>query len=288
MNPADLKAKLAAYADGELSPGERAVVEARLADEPGLRAEVQRWQALRQATRRAVMLEPVPAGLAGRLTADLHALRRVRRPRIMRLGLSGLAAAAMLMFAVVLWPTRNAGATTLAASFLSERHWSNACGAAVDTLGVRGDHPTAEYDARDDVTPDFECVSQHASFPCKVPCLMKFGYKLRGATEYRRDDGTCIIHAHYLCKQAEQVMSMFVINRPLHLQAERSQSRPCCQTKKRRYHVAQCEKTTMISWTEGQRTYVLCCGKANSDELAKLADQLTIEQPAAKPCNGRP
>lgn len=288
MNPADLKAKLAAYADGELSPGERAVVEARFADEPALRAEVQRWQALRQATRRAVMQEPVPAGLAGRLRADLHALRRVRRPRILRLGLSGLAAAAMLMFAVVLWPTQNAGASTLAASFLSERHLSNACGAAVDTLGVRGDRPTAEYDARDDVTPNFDCVSQRASFPCKVPCLMKFGYKLRGATEYRRDDGTCIIHAHYLCKQGGQVMSMFVINRPLNLQAEQSQCRPCCQTEKRRYRVAQCEKTTMISWTEGQRTYVLCCGKANGEELAKLADQLTIEQPAAMPCNARP
>lgn len=288
MNPADLPTKLAAYADGELSPGERAVLEARLADEPALRGAVQRWQALRRAARRAVMQEPVPAGLAARLAADLHALRRVRRPRILRLGLSGLAAAAVLMFAAVLWPTQNAGASTLAASFLCERHLNNACAAAIDTLGVRGDHPTAEYDARDDVTPDFDCVSQRASFPCKVPCLMKFGYKLRGATEYRRDDGTLIIHAHYLCKRAGQVMSMFVINRPLDLKAEQSQCRPGCQTAKRRYHVAQCEKITMVSWTEGQRTYVLCCGKANGQELAQLADQLTIEPPAAMPCNARP
>lgn len=58
---------LNAYRDGELSPGEALAMERRLTENPELRAQAQRLEALSNALRGALAGAPVPSGLRGRI-----------------------------------------------------------------------------------------------------------------------------------------------------------------------------------------------------------------------------
>ncbi|GGE12480.1 membrane protein [Aureimonas endophytica] len=68
---------LAAYLDGELSPGELVAFEARLADESALRRDCEDLAALSGAVRRSLAETPVPAGLGARLAEGLGAAEPV-------------------------------------------------------------------------------------------------------------------------------------------------------------------------------------------------------------------
>lgn len=103
----DTSERLAAYAAGELEPGERTALEAELAGDPALRAEL---AAIREVDRRLAALAPVapPADFSARLRADLRTelsehgavvsldAARARRERWMK-PLAGVAAAAAVV-----------------------------------------------------------------------------------------------------------------------------------------------------------------------------------------------
>jgi anti-sigma factor RsiW len=96
MIPPQIREQLPIYADGELPREQRAEVERHLTASPELRAELERWQALRACCRRVIAREPLPPGLdlrlAEQMTASRSALRGGRTYRLFA-GVTALAAA---------------------------------------------------------------------------------------------------------------------------------------------------------------------------------------------------
>jgi len=79
--------ELSAYADGEAYPERQAVIEAWLAGDPAMAAQVRTWRGQNQALRAAfvrILSEPMPAGLndlaKGRPTSADRATDRPRLP----------------------------------------------------------------------------------------------------------------------------------------------------------------------------------------------------------------
>ena len=77
---------LAAYCDGEMSPGEALAMERRLSADPDLRALAEQFGTLSRAVKAAVAAPPVPTTLRDRVlrrlgTADAAARRPLRVPR---------------------------------------------------------------------------------------------------------------------------------------------------------------------------------------------------------------
>lgn len=102
MNPNDPRAPVSddtlnAWLDGQLTPTERAALEARLAQDAALRERLQGWRAQRQALQglhREVLAAPLPASLDA--AADRLAERHAQRFEVWRWG--GMAASVLLAF----------------------------------------------------------------------------------------------------------------------------------------------------------------------------------------------
>lgn len=271
MNPADLRKHLAEYADGELPETLRGSIEARLAADRDARDEVERWQALRRCAGRALDSEPVPPGLEARIRATLRVHSSPGRRRVLHLGTSGLAVAAALLLTVFVWP-QGAEATSIGAAYLADQHRASALTRRADLFGVRRGMSWKKFD-RLRKEGDFGQIAAHASFRCRVPSMLAQGYRLQGACEYVRGDRTRVVHAYFRCLEAGgNTMSLFVMDRCVRLCSEGGKPGHCCHGDRREYHVARHGKYTLIAWVQDGRTYVLCCGIAEPEDLVRMAD----------------
>ncbi|MEW6251624.1 MAG: hypothetical protein AB1716_13335 [Planctomycetota bacterium] len=292
MTPAELRRHLATYADGECEAELRAALEVHLAAYPEDAAEVERWRALRRCLGRVLNETGAPAGLAARVRASLaagataagtdvahgpraaggvdvpaaaeHRLQRgPASRRAYRLGISGLAAAAMVMLAVTLWP-RGAAATTVEASRFADIYRTCAL-ANRDELGVCG-------------APACECAAAvHAKcgFACPLPDLGGGGkYRLAGGCPCG-PGGVRTVHVFYAAEdEPQRVVSLFATERPVRL-AERGAECATCPRAKRCYRRAKVDSVALVAWEEGGRTYVLC-GESEPEQLARLAEEITV------------
>lgn len=292
MTPAELRSQLANYADGELDPAIRDAIAAKLADDPVGAGEVRRWQSLRQSAQRAVMNESVPAGLQDRIRNGLRnaepASPPTTRPRVYRLGLSGLAAAAVVVFAVALWPQGSPATAGIDAKYFERQHFDGALGAHRDDLGVRHGVSWEEFQ-NERRSGDITRIAERATFYCAMPKSEDTGYCLQGASEYVRGDNTRVLHAYYRClDRGGNLISLFVIDREIDVCGKDDGNADCYRTERREYHTAATDRISIVRWTEGGRTYVLCCGLASTTQLARMADEMEMINPVApaatKPC----
>ncbi len=282
MTPAEIRAQLATYADGECDAELRAVIEAHLAANPDDALIVERWRALRRCVQRSLSQTPVPADLAARVQSRLaaetalvlpaHGIRRVlTSPRIYRAGAPGLAAAAVVILAFTLWP-RGASATQVDASAFASvfRH----CGlGAHDALGLCAMKGNCRA-----------CVRSKCGIDCALPefdATAPDGFELAGGCACTPSKQVHVVHAFYREKDSPQrVVSFFATDRPIRL-CNAGAACTECPHKQRCYRAAANENVAVVSWNEDGRTYVLC-GQVGRDELLKLADEIRPGQLGAQ------
>jgi hypothetical protein len=273
MMRGNLRHYLADYADGELDPALRREVEALLAKDADAQAEVQRWQALRQAAQRVVINEAVPVNLAARIRSGLRERAAVRVPRLLRLGAAPLAAAAALILAVTVWPSGAATPSIKAEGFAGVYR---SCGVVHqhDTFAVRESLMKGGCPMR------ALCrIKKGAAFACDVPNVAGCGkYRLVGACECKpRDCTSHVVHVHFRnVEDPSEVISVFAIDRCIHICGKSGKRCENCNTCMRRYEVASVDHVQLVSWRERGASYVLACEKMDQRNLAELADNLRL------------
>lgn len=273
MTPLEVREKLPIYADGELPPEEHAELERLVAASADLRAEVQRWVALRRCAQRVVLRGETPSGLRSRITAQVAAARRQRIPFRVAAGL--LAAAAGIAAAVFVYqrinqpdaPARNtarAGFDVYASQFAMiyrkcalERHDDRFHKHGADPNAARVELAAAE------------------GFELLMPDLKAAGYQLAGVCPCFPEKGVRAIHAFYRKQDGDRVVSFFSIDRCVSLK----QCRPgqCCKKNpnKRVYDMAIDNEVTLVKWDERGRSYAVV-GRMSGDELIELATSVDV------------
>lgn len=266
-----LRHYLAEYADGALDPALRREIEALLARDPEARAEVARWQALRRAAGRAIAGEPVPGGLAERIRRGLRERSARRVPRLLRLGVVPLAAAAAVILAVTVWP-QGASATSIEAAGFADVYRRCALTHKHDTFQVRN--------AAGEACPRALCrIRQKAAFACSVPNVAGCGrFRVEGAcTCGPRGCDSHVVHVYFRSvDHPEQVVSVFAVDRRVKLCRKDGAHCPNCSTCRRCYDVASDGEVKLVSWQECGQSYVLVCQRMDERGLTELADGLRM------------
>ncbi len=265
MNPSEMRKHLAEYADGELDPAQRAEIEAHLAQDPASRADVARWQALRQCAHRALVSEPVPRGLEDRVRANLQASRRVRSRRLYRLGLPGLAVAAAVVLALFVWPGSEAAATNVQVSGFASVYRRCAVERRHDTLNVRGDggcKTLAELQAE-------------APLAAGLPDIPSHGYRLDGACwcgpPECKECGARVLHAYFRrSDDPNDVVSAFAVDCAITLCTCGGTPCPGCQRGTAEFRDGTDGDVSLVCWKRQKISYVLA-GRMPREELTKLA-----------------
>jgi len=266
MNSSEIHKHLAEYADGELDPAHRAEIEAHLAQDADSRAEVARWQALRQSTHRALVSEPVPRGLEDRIRANLRASRRVRGRRLYYFGLPGLGVAAAVVLALFLWPRGGAAATNVPVSGFASVYRHCALEHRHDTLNVRGDAGCKTLSELQADTP----------LAAGLPDLPSHGYRLDGACwcgpPECKQCGARVLHAYFRrSDDPNDVVSAFVISCPIKLCSCNGKPCPGCRRGAAEFRDGTDGDVSLVCWTCQSVSYVLA-GRMPQEKLARLAD----------------
>lgn len=258
--------RLEAYADGELPPDERTEFEAALRADPRAVATVAWWRGLRAACKRSLDAEPVPAALATRIQRDLAAQRLIMRRRIIRLGVPGLAAAALFL-AIWLWP-RPAEGTPVDPRGFAAIHDQCAVHDRHDTLGVRS-------------MPRGTCVSKlkcKMPFACCVPNLATCGkYHVDGGCTCSPASDMKVVHVYFRADEAPDiVISAFSIDRPIKL-APRPKGEYVTACGGRQVKVGETElgDVSMVVWKRAEGSYVLAA-RLPEAQLRQLANSATL------------
>ncbi|RMF73389.1 MAG: hypothetical protein D6744_15695 [Planctomycetota bacterium] len=281
MDAKQIRELLPTYADGELDAERARHVEAALADSDELRAELERWRALRRCANRAIAGEPVPIDLIRRVRSAIR-----RRPsRTYRIAASFVAVAAALALVVVYWPrpdvsstgAASGGSAVVAARPVSadrfvEIHDRCAITHKHDALTLAGKH------ARD----ADEKVTQAVGFPVRVPDLRSAGFVLAGGCTCFRVRDTRAAHLFYRAKSdPEQMLSYFVVDHPLTLE-NCTHCRSRCGT--RHYEQVSVGDEVVLHWSERSHSFAIV-GEMDVDRLDAIAGQvrttlLLLDSPA--------
>lgn len=267
MNPTDMREQLPEYADGALDAAQSAAVEAYLAAHPEARAEVERWRALRGSAHRSLQSVPVPAGLHERVQAALEAERRGAGRgwlTIYRLGVPGLAAAAVVVALVALWPG-GARATPVDAEGFARLYRLCAVDHRHDALGLRGCR-CCEAAGK---------LKTCAGFACQVPDLGRCGrYRVDGACRCSPAKGLRVVHAFFRYEDdPRRVVSVFAVDRAIELRARGVTSTGCRTPCGRHYHTAEADEVHVAAWDEGAGSVVLVSEMSRPD-LVRLVEEL--------------
>ncbi len=267
-NCSDMQPRLAVYADGELAAKLRAPVEAHLADCQKCRTEVERWQALRRCAQRAIASEALPPGLEQRLRQRLHTQSGTARRRLIKFVVPGLAAAAVIVVAVLLYlPGSGGGSVALAAVDVSAEDFARiyrkcAVDGHHDSHNCRG---MSAQDAR-------ELLARELGFKPLVADLSAHGYVLGGACKCFPVRDLRVIHVHYLSQDTQaQVVSLFSADRRVRLKAASPfNGAPDRGRPDRSYEVAQAGQVNVLKWDE-QRVSFALCSQMEQEQLLELA-----------------
>lgn len=258
--------RLEAYADGELAPTERAEVEAALRGDPRAAATVAWWRGLRAACKRSLDAEPVPTAFATQLQRSLSAQRVILRRRILRLGVPGLAAAALFLV-ISLWP-RPAEGTPVDPRGFAAIHDQCAVHSRHDTLGVRS-------------MPPGTCVSKlkcKMPFACCVPNLATCGkYHVDGGCTCSPASGMKVVHVYFRADEApDVVISAFSIDRPIKFAARpKGESVTACGGRQVKAGEDELGNISMVVWKRAEGSYVLAA-RLPEAQLRQLADRATL------------
>lgn len=266
MRPADFQTDLERYADGELERERSSAIEDALQREPALRAEVERWQRLRQAARRGVCAVDAPDGLRARVLADLKAARRSRMTWWhAALGLAAVVAL-LLVFRGV-WGSDAPRDPALEGRLVTADHFTR-----FYVLCAVGSH--SDYESPLPETGEFErklCAEK--PYRVAVPSLRAHGYELEGVCNCFDMPGVDLVHAHYRAvANPDDVLSVFSVGEPIQLKGC-SRHRGCGG--ERVYELVQAQDVTLLKWSASDASYVLC-GKAGRERLESMADELSI------------
>lgn len=274
MTPSDVRDLVPAYADGELDEARRTALEGHLAADPGLRAEVQRWQALRRCAQRGINAVAVPDGLAERVRARLRAEAGGprHRPRAYRLGLSGLAAAAVLVAGFTLWP-RGAVARPVEARGFADIHRVCALLNHHDTLGVRGGQPPADFTPMDGGVA-VSRLRARGAITAAIPHLSRRGLQLVGACTCSPCPELRVVHAYFRSEQGEMV-SVFAADSPIALCAA-GRVCPCCTHGERLYRSSSEGEVSVVCATANNASFVLVSAGRGARYLMDLAEGLPL------------
>jgi len=286
-NCSEIREHLPVHADGELTADLRATADAHLTACQSCRDQFERWRTLRRCARRVVATEALPDNLERQVRARLR--RPVVRGRQLPLFAIGLAAAAVVVFVVAFyWPRDAAGPHT-----------------SGDTMAVTAEELAAVYlkcavehrhdaDTCRDLAPDAaaKLLARKVGFEPLVPDLAAEGYFLDGACQCLRLSGAKAIHVYYRSEiSADQVVSLFSVDRPVKLEAEDAcnAASPCGS--KRVYETGRVQNISVAKWVERGNTFALCA-QMDRDALLQLADSPSLakyahELPAFARLDGR-
>lgn len=273
MKRSEFEQKLAMHADGELDAPDAVAIEKHLAFHPEDKAIVARWEQLRASAKRAVDSEPIPAGLAERIRAALPQgddsaaseppFRKA--PRVYRLGVSGLAAAAVIVLAIIFLP----GATRVDVAGFSGIYHKCAVSLHHDSLSIRGGTAWKDFVNQPNRLPVCT-VEGKAPFACRVPNLPSRGFMLEGACTCSPCDGIRVVHVYFReVDNPDNVVSVFVMEEPIELCAN---GEPCgkCQMGGGRYRSADHSGLSLAAWDADGHSYVVVCSEANRDHVMEV------------------
>ena len=270
MNHEQARDNLPLFADGELDPERTAELEVLLSASAELRAELERWQALRRCANRVVMAAAIPGGLEDRIRAGLGRSRRFWQSRPLRLfaSTSGLAAAAVLMLALWLWPTATvpSGVRLIAADSFADRYRHCAC-----------EHRCRDVDVDlGDIAAARERLAGLKSFPVLLPDLRDRGFELDGVCLCFKVPGVSVVHAFYRRSGPEPaVVSFFSLDQKVHLKDCRCESCTGPDGLLRHYEIAECQSVLVCKWDEAVNSFAVC-GEMQPGELRELADSVKV------------
>ncbi|MBK9129273.1 MAG: hypothetical protein IPM13_15955 [Phycisphaerales bacterium] len=263
---AELRKHLTAYADGELPAELRPRIESLLAADAEAQAEVRWWQSLRRQARRVLDAEAVPPGLAAGILRQLRPPVPAVRKWTLRLGVPGVAAAAILL--TVFFLVRPAETTPITPASLVAIHDACAVHGRHDSLGVRKAAGKGSCAS----------VKSQAKFACRVPDVSACGpYHLDGACDCAPKRDVRVVHAYFRSTTApEVVVSAFAIDRSIRFcGSDGSKCGSCRSSKRRQYDESTLQNVSLLCWKEGDRSYVLVA-RLPAQQLSALADGVTL------------
>lgn len=281
MNP-QLREWLPTYADGELPPDRAAQLEAALRDSAELRAELERWRALRCCVNRVVCCECAPAEVSRRIRHGLAA--GARRRRVLRLVSVGVATAAALVAAILVYPRVFPPPASNSPALVDSVADAPAASGLLDVsqfamiyrrCAIENHHDRFQKHGGDPNAVRRELAST-AKFPLLVPDLRSAGFELDGVCPCFPDKSVNAVHAFYRKEGTPpQIISVFSLNRCVTLR--------CCEPGKcnrgtplkRAYDVARHNEVSLVKWDERGASYALA-GQMESDELLRLANAVDM------------
>ncbi|MCG3129095.1 MAG: hypothetical protein CHACPFDD_04004 [Phycisphaerae bacterium] len=276
MTEQEFRNLLPLYADGELAPEQRRAVEAHLASSPRDRAAVDRWRALRRATRRVVENQPMPPALRGRVAGVLATHRRAAgSPARSRWTLA--AAAAILLAAAGVWqftrphggpaqPAPAPAAVTLVAAQDFGAIYKLCGVGSHDTESCSGHCPKEVHDR----------IAQAHGFRVLLPDLSDSGYALRGVCPCFGRHDLRVVHASYQ-KPDGAVVSVFSIDQTVSLRRDaRGSNCDHERTGRRDYELAVLDdKVAVVKWDAHRQSFAFC-SEIPANDLRVLADSVDV------------
>jgi len=281
MKPSELRLHLPTYADDELPPALRAEVDQCLATDPGSRAEVERWKALRRGAQRALQSEPLPADLRDRLLERLATTRR--RGRLLRLGpvVGTLSAAALIMIGVFAW--WSTGRSDVPPALLTPERLAR----IYQRCALERHHDPFQLAHKSPREAAATLAKEpRVTYALNIPDLSSAGFHLEGVCLCPPSDGVQGVHAYYERNDADQrpdrhpqdVVSFFSLARRVRLDrcSTLCKSGRGPQHPQREYVVASTgDDVTVLKWDEQSRSYAICSA-LRSDELMQIVDRLNV------------
>ncbi|MFQ5806359.1 MAG: anti-sigma factor family protein [Phycisphaerae bacterium] len=266
MNHQQARETLPLYADGELDPQRTAELEGHLARSAELRAELERWRALRRCANRVVAAPAVPIELEHAVRERLRHRRWARRRRPLQLfaGVTAIAAVIVVMF--VLWRAAPTAAQPrlLGAERFAQVHRRCAL-----------EHPHRQVDVDlHDIEAAHDTLAELVAYPVLVPDLQDHGFEFDGVCQCFGVRDVVVVHAFYRRGGPEPaVLSFFSLDQKVGLE---SADASLCRSKIHAdYETAQHEDVIVYKWDETANSYAVC-GRMKADQVRDLADAVKV------------
>ncbi len=253
---------LAVYVVGELDAPSNAELVPLLGQHPELRAELERWRALRACVQRVVNAPAVPNELPGRVCQRL--VGRPRRQYRLRYAATLTAVAALVALVVAVWPSMSRAMPTVVADDFARVHLR--CGVQRRHRGVKVDLGHIGHLRT--------TLAELAQYPVLVSDLAPLGCRIDGVCRCFHpagDEGPHGVHVFYRTEDAEpKVVSLFSVDRQVCLaDCERHHEHTTT------YRLGRAGEVWVRVWDEGFNSYAVC-GRMDPAGLKRVADRVRL------------